>query len=321
MAERTWDILLIIMWEEIKKQRYGGGILNRLIIFNVGVFVLLATLQLSSRMGFLELGFSRPEAFGLATSWNFEVLMARPWTVVTHMFVHTGVWHLAMNLLWLNWMGRLFVSECGARRLLSLYFVAGFAGFLLYFLVLNAFPGMRQGMYAYGASAAVMGIMAAAATAQPNRTINLVFLGSVPLKYLAIGWVILDYFALSGSDNTGGHLAHLGGAAFGYLFVLELRRGRDWVRWFEAILDAFVGLWSSSRDAITPRGGASRMRASSNRSSRASRSREFKSDEEFNAQKKQNSARMDVILDKISKQGYDNLTAEEKEFLFRQSNP
>jgi hypothetical protein len=223
-----------------------------------------------------------------------------------------------MNMLWLHWMGRLFITEFGPRRLLSMYFVAGLAGFLLYAIVLNVFPGMRQGTYAYGASAAVMGIMAAAATAQPNRAINLIFLGAVPLKYLTIGWVALDYFALSGSDNTGGHLAHLGGAVFGYFAVMESRRGRDWVRWFESILDAVVGLWASSRDAVTPQGG--RQRRTKRKSARAGRADRFKSDEEFNLEKKQQSAEMDAILDKISKHGYDNLTAEEKEFLFRQSN-
>lgn len=306
------------MWEEIKKQWANGGILNRLILFNVGVFVVLATLQLAGRMGLGDFGFTRPEAYGLATSWDLSILMLRPWTVLTHMFVHTGVWHLAMNMLWLHWMGRLFVGEFGPRRLLSMYFVAGLAGFLLYAIVLNVFPGMRQGTYAYGASAAVMGIMAAAATAQPNRTMNLVFLGAVPLKYLAIGWVALDYFALSGSDNTGGHLAHLGGAVFGYFAVMESRKGRDWVRWFESILDAVVGLWASSRDAVTPRSG--RQRRTKKKSAQEGRADRFKSDEEFNLERKQQSAEMDAILDKISKHGYDNLTAEEKEFLFRQSN-
>jgi membrane associated rhomboid family serine protease len=297
------------MWEEIKKQWASGGILNRLILFNVGVFVVLTTLQLAGRMGMGDFGYTRPEAYGLATSWDLSILMLRPWTVLSHM---------AMNMLWLNWMGRLFITEFGPRRLLSMYFVAGLAGFLLYAVVLNVFPGMRQGTYAYGASAAVMGIMAAAATAQPNRAINLIFLGAVPLKYLTIGWVALDYFALSGSDNTGGHLAHLGGAVFGYFAVMESRRGRDWVRWFESILDAVVGLWASSRDAVTPPGG--RQRRTKRKSARAGRADRFKSDEEFNLEKKQQSAEMDAILDKISKHGYDNLTAEEKEFLFRQSN-
>lgn len=309
------------MWEEIKKQWGTGGILNRLILFNIGAFAVLATLQLLIRLTDFDLGFARAEAFGLATSWDLGVLMKRPWTVITHIFVHTGVWHLAMNMLWLHWMGRLFVMEFGSRRLLSMYFVAGFAGFLLYAFVLNTFPGMRQGTYAYGASAAVMGIMAAAATAQPNRTINLVLLGAVPLKYLAIGWVLLDYFALSGSDNTGGHLAHLGGAAFGYVYVVEARKGRDWIRWFEGILDAIVGLFSDSIDAVTPRRGPQRMRrrAFKGKKSGSASAKPFKSDEEFNIQKKENSAQMDLILDKISKHGYDNLSAEEKEFLFRQS--
>ena len=307
------------MWDDLKNQWNNGGILARLLLFNVFVFVALATLRLLERMGLLNLAFSPSEVYGLATSWNLAFLVQRPWTVITHMFVHVGIWHLAMNMLWLFWMGRLFMMRFGARKLLSTYFVGGLAGFLLYMVASNVFPGLRQNsMFAYGASAAVMAIMTAAATAHPNHSIRLLLVGSVPLKYLAIGWVVLDYFALSNGSNTGGNIAHLGGAFFGYFMVVESQRGRDWVGWFERILDTVVGWWH--RGSKFNGTWSSPRPSRAQRSARGTRSGRVKSDEEFNLEKKAKAERMDAILDKISKHGYDNLTSEEKAFLFRQSN-
>jgi len=300
------------MWDDLKKQWDAGSLLTRLIFVNVGVFTLILTLRLLGTLGVVDES-NVIGVYGLATGWSGDVLIHRPWSVLTHMFVHVDIWHLAMNMLWLYWMGRLFVVQFGSRRLLSTYFVSGLAGFALYAVASNVFPGLQQGTYAYGASAAVMGIMTATATAQPNYTIRLLFLGSIPLKYLAIGWVLLDYFALGNGANTGGNLAHLGGAAFGYVMIKQAANGRDLVGWFERLIDAVVGLFQSGS---VPKG----RKKTRFRKVKDSRTTRVKSDDEFNKEKRERSDRMDAILDKISKQGYDNLTADEKEFLFRQSN-
>jgi len=301
------------MWDDLKKQWDAGSLLTRLIFVNVGVFTLILTLRLLGTLGVIDES-NVIGVYGLATGWRSDVLIQRPWSVLTHMFVHVDIWHLAMNMLWLYWMGRLFVVQFGSRRLLSTYFVSGLAGFVLYAVASNVFPGLQQGTYAYGASAAVMGIMTATATAQPNYTVRLFLLGSIPLKYLAIGWVLLDYFALGNGANTGGNLAHLGGAAFGYVMIKQAANGRDLVGWFERLMDAIVGLFQSGS---VPKG----RKKTRFRKVKDSRTTRVKSDDEFNREKRERSERMDAILDKISKHGYDNLTADEKEFLFRQSNP
>lgn len=301
------------MWDDLKKQWDAGSLLTRLIFVNVGVFTLILTLRLLGTLGVIDES-SKIGVYGLATGWRSDVLIQRPWSVLTHMFVHVDIWHLAMNMLWLYWMGRLFVVRFGSRRLLSTYFVSGLAGFVLYAVASNVFPGLQQGTYAYGASAAVMGIMTATATAQPNYTVRLFLLGSIPLKYLAIGWVLLDYFALGNGANTGGNLAHLGGAAFGYVMIKKAANGRDFVGWFERLMDAVVGLFQSG--SFPKRRKKTRFRKVKD-----SRTTRVKSDDDFNREKRERSERMDAILDKISKHGYDNLTADEKEFLFRQSNP
>ena len=286
--------------------------LTRLIFANVGVFTAIMTLRLLTKTGALDASWVAG-VFGLATTWDLPILMHRPWSVFTHMFVHVDLWHLVINMAWLYWMGRLFMAQFGARRLLSTYCVGGLAGFVLYALAANASPAFQSGTFAFGASAAVMAIMAATATAQPNYTVRLLLLGAVPLKYLAIGWVLLDYFALGNGTNAGGNIAHLGGAVFGYLMIKQGQAGRDWVGWFERLLDAVMGLVQGG-SIPTPR------RKTRFRKVKDTRSTRVKTDEEFNREKRERADRMDAILDKVSKHGYDNLTADEKEFLFRQSN-
>tara|TARA_B110000285_G_C15136547_1_gene627332 strand:- start:2780 stop:3715 length:936 start_codon:yes stop_codon:yes gene_type:complete len=308
------------MWQEVKKQWGQGGMLMRLLLINGGVFLIVTTLQLLTTLGF---GQSSPwesgAVLGLATTWMPEILLRRPWTVITHMFVHTGVWHLLMNMALLYWMGRLFMVHFGARKLLSTYVVGGLAGFALYFIATNVFPGLQQGTYAYGASAAVMAILAAVATRDPERQIGLVILGSVPLKYVAIALVLLDYFALSNGDNTGGNLAHLGGALFGYVMVKQGDQGRDLVGWFERFLDALLTAFNPKAKSKLRVEKRSNRKSWRRRTKPETRSSRVKSDEEFNQEKKERLARMDVILDKVSKHGYDNLTKEEKAFLFQAS--
>jgi membrane associated rhomboid family serine protease len=300
------------MWDDLKRQWNSGNMLTRLIFANVGVFTAVMTFRLLAKTGALDAAWVKG-VFGLATTWDVEVLLHRPWSVFTHMFVHVDLWHLVINMAWLYWMGRLFMVQFGARRLLSTYCVGGLAGFVLYALAANASPAFQSGTFAFGASAAVMAIMAATATAQPNYTVRLFLLGAVPLKYLAIGWVLLDYFALGNGTNAGGNVAHLGGAVFGYLMIKQSQAGRDWVGWFERLLDAVMGLVQGGT-IPSPR------RKTRFRKVKDTRSTRVKTDEEFNREKRDRADRMDAILDKVSKQGYDNLTADEKEFLFRQSN-
>jgi membrane associated rhomboid family serine protease len=316
------------VWDDLKSAWGRGGMLVRLIYVNVGVFAVLATLRLILLMGWGgELAnFSRAEAMGLATTWQLDQLIFRPWTVLTHMFVHNDVWHIAMNMLLLWWMGSLFVSQFGARKLLSTYLLGGFAGWALYVVASNIFPGFQTARWAFGASAAVMAIFVAAAVREPERPVALILLGPVPLKYLAIGYVLLDYFALSNGDNTGGNLAHLGGAIYGFAFARQAMKGVEIGAGFERFLDwllTFGAKKGSSTSRMHVVGGARQkgnfFHRRKARQAAAAAARP-KSDEEFNAEKKAKAERLDVILDKISKRGYDSLTADEKRFLFDASN-
>ena len=309
--------------DDIRMRWATGGMVVRLLLVNVAVFLLLATL------GLLEtLGIPVPNpggAFGLATTSDIYLLMRRPWSIVTHMFVHLGVWHLVMNLLILWWMGGMFRSYFGDRRTLSTYLMGGLSGWLAYFILLNAVPGFGgSGGFALGASAAVMALMVATAVYLPDTTIRLFLLGPVKLKWVALVYVLLDYVALRGGGNVGGHIGHLGGAAYGLFYMQGMKSGRDLGAPLERLLDALTTLLSRGTDG-TARGKTARRKRpkgkglySVHRSvDKEGRTSRAMTDEEFNAEKKARQERIDRILDKISKVGYDQLTKEEKDFLFR----
>ena len=293
--------------------------LSRLVMINGIVFLALLTLDLVDQMtgGIVNAVLPAESARTLATSWKKDVLLQQPWSVVTHMFAHRGIWHVAMNMLLLYWMGRMYVAQVGSRRLLSTYIGGGLVGFLAYFLLANGFKPMQQATYALGASASVMTVFGAIATLQPDTRVNLILFGPIKLQHVFWGYVVLDYFGLSQGVNPGGNVAHLGGALFGVLLVLQERKGRNVLAWLEWMIDALA-----SRSLSVPKRKRSRFRTSTgNRWKAAEReaSRAPMSDDEFNAEKVERQRQLDAILDKISKHGYDHLSAEEKRFLFEQS--
>lgn len=300
---------------EVQRIWSQGDLLTRLILFHVLVFGGVKTFQLLERLGVGSMEWDRL----LVTSWKWGVLKVQPWSVFTHVFLHLDVWHLVFNMLMLWWTGRMFIQELGARRMLAVFLAGGWLGWLFYAVMLNAFPGLRTGDYALGASAAVMAVFVAVATEVPDRKVSIFILGPVALKYLALLYVLLDYFALGDGDNAGGNLAHLGGAAFGFLWARQWQSGRNITRGLERLLDAILGWWPGGRMRVVggKDAGVGRSRMGWRRASKPQRA---KSDEEFNLEKREQEAQLDAILDKIARHGYDRLSHAEKEFLFRQSN-
>lgn len=289
--------------DDLRNVYKRGGMTTKLILVNILVYlftVFLFFLTRATQAGWL-IEWSRGE-FSLATTWYLPELIKRPWSPLTHMFAHAGFWHILFNMVFLYVLGGMFERYFGARKLLSTYLLGGFAGFLMYVVFYNLFPGLQAegGHYALGASAAVMAIFVGYATYFPNQEIRLILIGPVKLKYLALVYVVIDYVSLSSGSNTGGHLGHLGGALFGFLLFYQLKKGRDIGEWFERFLDWLV---NKVRGVKSPR-----MRVVKSAPRR-------KTDAEFNVEKLARQKRMDQILDKISKGGYDSLSKAEKEFL------
>jgi len=222
-----------------------------------------------------------------------------PWTLLTYMFFHIDIWHILFNMLWFYWFGKIFLDYLSGKKLLLVYILGGISGGLLYILTFNVFPvfsSMLPKSYALGASAAVMAVVTAISFYVPNYSLNLLFIGKVKIIYLAIILFIFDFFMIP-AGNSGGHLAHIGGALFGFLYIQFLPAGK---------IKFFNNLFTRKRKQYSAysTGGTSRPLT----------------DEDYNLQKAERQKHTDEILEKISKGGYDSLSKEEKEFLFKSSS-
>ena len=200
----------------------------------------------------------------------------------------------------------------GSRKLLSTYVMGGLAGVATVILAVNYLGSFEA--YAnngiVGASAAVFAIMTAMASLHPNRKVNFVLFGTVQLQHIVIGIIIMDYFARRKprsicDDRSSWRCLH-------GIFSGSLKQeGVNLSTPLEWMFDAFMSL--------IPTGGGKRFKVKRGNKFSSSQHVRPKSDDQFNSEEKENSNRVDAILDKISRHGYDHLSKEEKEFLFKQS--
>ncbi len=300
--------------EELKRFFRSGSALSVLILINATVWALVQVIKV---VVYLAGG---PES-GLAEAWvmqNFAIpaslpaLIERPWTVITYMFLHVEIWHVLFNMLWLYWFGKIFLEYLNNRKLLTVYLLGGISGGLVYVLAFNFFPRFQAMVpisFAIGASAAVMAIVTTISFYVPQYTVRLLFFGNVRILYMAILLFVFDFFMIP-SGNAGGHLAHIGGAIFGFLFAQVIRNS-----------PAAQGNRNSGPSIFRFAGDFfQRMRRKSPAQSSGGRYQRPVSDEDYNFRKVEMQRKTDEILEKISKGGYDSLTKAEKEFLFRSSN-
>jgi hypothetical protein len=222
------------------------------------------------------------------------------------MFLHTGFLHILFNILWLYWFGRVFLQYFTQKQLTGLYLLGGLMGAVFFLAAYNLFPVFDKIVgqaKILGASASVMAVAIAISFYVPNYSFNLLLIGRIQIKYIAVFFIITDILTIR-SDNAGGHLAHLGGALMGYLFASQVRSGRDLTKGLNRLLDEIVSVFK-------PR---PKVRVTYRKTTETTIP---KDDLEYNAQKKASQEEIDRILDKIAKSGYDNLSKKEKEILFK----
>jgi membrane associated rhomboid family serine protease len=294
--------------DEIKESFKKGTTLHKLIYLNLGLFL---AVQIVRIVLFLSNAYELFPGFlnYLAVPANLDILARRPWTLISYMFLHVDFIHILFNLLWLYWFGTVFIQELGLKKLLSTYLLGGLAGGILYVISYNLFPvfdSTRDQSIALGASASVMAVVVASATYQPDRRMHLILIGPVKIVYIALVMFILTSM-VDFSVNTGGKIAHIGGGLMGFLFAYYYRRGRDISRGFDRMMDS-VATWFKPRE---------RLKVTYKRSAEQKRPAD---DLEYNRQKAEEQKEIDRILEKISKAGYDSLSAKEKEMLFKMSN-
>jgi membrane associated rhomboid family serine protease len=282
------------LWQNLNQKILGSrSKLHLLIGINVGVYLLVNVFSTLERFIFQSDSIGQYSQEYLLLPSYLPKLLIRFWTPVTYMFMHAGVFHILFNMLWLYWMGQIFQEYLGNKRIIGVYLMGGLAGAFLFVVSYNLFPfftqsGLNVRSVVVGASASVMAIIVATATLLPDYTISLMFIGPVKLKWIAIFYVVIDFFGIVGL-NAGGEIAHLGGAAFGYIYIKQLQKGNDWTK---------IGKIFSPKPKLKVA-----AKNYEKRSAGLPRQEEI-----------------DRILDKISQSGYSSLSKVEKEILFRASN-
>lgn len=289
------------IWNDIVRTFRSGNNLIKLIYLNTAVFLLMA---IASIIGFLLSNdvITAKAMSLLSVPADLHKLVSRPWTIVTYMFTHKDILHILFNMLWLYWFGTIFLEYLDQRKLVAVYLLGGITGAVTYIASFNIFPafaGVLPESIAIGASASVMAVVVAISAYVPDYTISLLLLGRIKIKYMALAIFILTS-VLDFSVNSGGKLAHIGGALFGYLYTINIRKGRDIGKGFNRIIDFFATLFKPRKKLKV-------------------KYKKPVSDYDYNAMKSDRQNSINTILDKISKGGYESLTKEEKEILFRES--
>ena len=269
-----------------------SGMLMKIIWVNIAVFVVLRLLAI---VGIFA---GSPAFIDDVLMWvempsRPEMLISRPWTVVTYMFTHYDLIHILFNMLWLYWFGTLFTMVATQRQMFALYLLGGLGGAAVYLAAYNVLPFFSStlGMLT-GASASVIAIVTASAILMPDFKMNLLFIGGVSLKWIALATIFLVLIGVAGT-NVGGELAHLGGILVGAAFAIQLKKGRDITAPINRLLHVLANGLSRSSAAKAQENGPSINRSEH---------------EELNE-----------ILEKIRRSGYTSLSPRERDRLFELS--
>ena len=277
--------------KDIQTSFKTSNIAQQLIYINIAVFVLMLILSSFSGLYGGSNSFIM-EWFSLSSST--EIFITRPWTIITYGFLHADFLHILVNCVALYFIGRLFLDFFTPKQFLNFYIFGTLFGGLAYLLSYNFFPIFKGIIPLVGASAGISAIIIGLAAYIPNYQLKLRFLGYIKVWHIAAFFILMDLISLAGS-NGGGHFSHLGGALFGFLYVRYASNSKS------SILDSLSGLFKKKQKPLRTVHKSKRKPTSSPKN--------VKSDTQ---------QRIDEILDKISKSGYDALSKEEKEFLFKQ---
>jgi membrane associated rhomboid family serine protease len=280
--------------DDLKLQYKTGGMVQKLIFWNIGLFVVFSLLEVVLK--FSNIAFTYFDFVALSS--NTTEFLAKPWTLVTFSFFHAGIFHLIFNLLVLHFSGRLFNTYFTDKQLFGVYLLGGiFSG--LTFVLLYFFLGKTSLLV--GASGAIMALLIGSATYAPFMLLRIPLIGIVKLWHVAFVILLVDLIQLP-LENMGGHLAHLGGAFFGFIYIKLLQSGTDLTKPISSSIDGIVTFLQPKKK--TP-------------FKKVHRNTTKKSVHSYSQNKDIAQKQIDEILDKISQSGYDCLTKEEKEFLFK----
>lgn len=294
--------------DQLKTEYRVGGIVQRLIFWNVGLFIIPMILFSILKLGSVDIAiFDWTNPFSddfFSLSSNPVDLLWKPWSVLGYAFLHSGFMHVLFNMLTLYFAGRLFLTFFTQKQLFGLYVLSAIFAGLIYILGYNLLPLLvGQTAKMTGASAAIMAILVATAVYAPYYEVRLMLIGTVKLWHIALVFIVLDLI-YAPLDNSGGHIAHLAGDLFGFIYIKLLQSGTDLTKGVSGTIGFFANLFKSRKSA--PFKKVYRNTAPPTRNSAVK-------------PKDLTQKQIDEILDKIGQSGYDSLTKEEKDFLIKVS--
>lgn len=273
-------------------------LLKWLFIVNIGIWITVKTAQ-------LVLTLSAVGDTSLLVTWlslpaDLSVLVRRPWTVITHMFLHERFWHLFFNVWMLYFGGTIMVRMLSQKHFALAYGLGGLLGAVFFVAAYYVFPGFevaRNEAILLGAAAPVLAVLVADAAYAPDYELRLLLFGRLKLVWVVVIFLAIELLGMM--EMPAYLIAHLGGAVFGFVYGLVLRlskKGAKRPKKKRKPKVEYTPYEEIHDEPEVPR-----------------------SDEEYNRQKAETEHDIDVILDKIAKSGYGSLTAEEKDFLFKNS--
>ncbi len=298
------------IFQDLKYRFQYGGMHVKLLFVNAIVFIFIGFLHVFTRLlGNIE--FQQTTAIFLhdifALQADFLGVITKPWGLITSIFSHFEFMHFLFNMLFLFFAGQLYEQLFGGKKLLNIYILGGIAGGILEIVAHELFPALSISQsIVVGASGSIMAIFIAAAMYRPNTKIML--FGILPIRIIVLAGIyfIYDLLSLGMPDGTA-HFAHIGGCIIGIISVRTMDKPNNILTRFTRFTDKVFTLFS--RDFFRKKNNF-----------KVERGGRPLTDEEFIERKKENQAKIDAILDKISKSGYESLSSKEKEFLFKQSN-
>ncbi len=283
--------------DDLKSQYKFGGITQKLIYWNVACFLVSFVLFGLLKLINIDIDFIQY----VSLSSDPSDLLWKPWSIITYAFFHSDIFHIFFNLMVLNFSSQLFLTFFNQKQLLGLYLLSAlFSGFVFVF----SFYLMHIVSPIVGASASIMAILVAVTTYGPLMNVRLLLIGNVKLWHITIVILLIDLLQFL-DGNMGGHIAHLAGAFFGFVFVKLLENGTDLSKIVSSVIDFFVNLFGKSKSTPFKKVHKNYKRPAE----KPTVSRIVTKDK--------TQQQIDEILDKISRSGYDCLTKEEKEFLFK----
>jgi len=300
--------------DNIKTFFKNRSVLSQLIIINIIVFLAINVIKLFFFLFQVDLYTDDSTNISKVVHWfavpsSLKALVLKPWTIFTYMFLQENFFHILFNMFVLYFGGSIFSQFLDSKKLLSTYIFGGISGALFFIISFNIFPAFGNYVeyaVALGSSASVLAVLVAIATYKPDFSVSLILFGRVKLKYIAIVLVIIDVLNIS-KGNPGGHIAHIGGALWGYLYIRGLKSGNDLSRFLPQIK------WKKYfsffyRDPVKSKFKHVHI------------NKKPYSDDEYNRNRADKQEQIDKILEKISRSGYESLTKKEKALLFDAGN-